>query len=95
MLLTFNVYDLVVLDWLVFVCWRPAAIVLPGTEGRPDYGDLRFHVDALVKGIALCLLAGGGAVRRALRIPPVAALRSRARLQPSPQPVARRDRVQR
>lgn len=36
-------WDLVVIDWLVFCTWQPRFIVLPGTEGHPDYRDYRFH----------------------------------------------------
>ncbi len=46
-LMTFNVYDLIVLDGLVFVVWRPSFIVLPGTEGMPE------HVRGFVKGIVI------------------------------------------
>jgi hypothetical protein len=51
---TFNVFDLLVLDWLLFVLWQPKLMVLPGTEGMPEYRDLRFHVDGFVKGLGFC-----------------------------------------
>lgn len=56
--LTFNLFDLVVLDWLVFVTWRPRFIVLPGTEGLAGYSDLGFHFRGFLKGIMFCLAAG-------------------------------------
>jgi hypothetical protein len=66
MLLTFNIIDLLVLDWLVFVLWRPRIAVLPGTEGMAEYGDWRFHLDGFVKGLGICtvgaLLAAVAAV---------------------------------
>jgi hypothetical protein len=51
---TFNLIDLLVLDWLVLVLWLPRRAVLPGTEGMPEYRDLRFHFDGFVKGLGIC-----------------------------------------
>jgi hypothetical protein len=56
-LLTFNLFDLLVIDWLIFVWLRPAFVVLSGTEGMPEYGDKQFHAVAFAKGIVLCLAA--------------------------------------
>ncbi|MFY1635521.1 hypothetical protein ACN27F_19975 [Solwaraspora sp. WMMB335] len=43
-----NLFDLVVLDWIVF-CWiQPRFMVLPGTEGMPEYRDWLFHLRVLV-----------------------------------------------
>jgi hypothetical protein len=39
----FAVWDLVVLDWLVFVTIQPDFIVIPGTEGLAGYRDYWFH----------------------------------------------------
>ena len=50
-LLVFNVLDLVVLDWLIFVTIRPKIVVLPGTEGAQDYRDYGFHFGAFLKGV--------------------------------------------
>ena len=50
-LLVFNVLDLVVLDWLIFVTIRPKIVVLPGTEDVEGYGDYGFHFRAFLKGI--------------------------------------------
>ncbi|MDR7279086.1 hypothetical protein [Catenuloplanes atrovinosus] len=52
-LLTWNAYDLVVLDWLVFVAWRPALVVLPGTEDMPECRDWRFHAAGFAKGVVI------------------------------------------
>lgn len=52
-LMTFNLYDLVVLDWLVFNAWRPAMVVLPGTEDMPEYRDWRFHLAGFGKGVLI------------------------------------------
>jgi hypothetical protein len=56
-LLVFNAFDLVIVDWLVFCAIRPRWIVLPGTEGMPGYGDYRFHFVAFLKGLVLCAVA--------------------------------------
>jgi hypothetical protein len=50
-LLVFNVVDLVILDWLIFVTIRPKIVVLPGTEGMAGYGDYGFHFRAFLKGV--------------------------------------------
>ncbi len=55
---TFNLIDLLILDWLVFVTWRPRVIVLPGTEGLAGYGDYGFHFRGFLIGLVFCLAAG-------------------------------------
>jgi hypothetical protein len=39
----FNLWDWLVLDWLVFCTLTPRNFVLPGTEGHPAYKDYVFH----------------------------------------------------
>ncbi len=56
--LVFNLVDLVVVDWLIFVTWQPRLIVLPGTAGMAGYRDYGFHFVAFLKGLMLCLFAG-------------------------------------
>jgi hypothetical protein len=56
--LIFNVFDLIVLDWLLFVIWTPRFIVLPGTEGMAGYKDLGFHVRGFLKGLAFSVVMG-------------------------------------
>lgn len=60
---TFNLIDLVILDWLIFVTWQPRRIVLPGTEGMAGYKDFRFHLEASLKGqigiVAVSLVFAG------------------------------------
>ncbi len=62
-MLTFNVYDLLVLDWLMFVKWQPKFAVLPGTEGMAGYSDMLFHVRGffigLVWSVGLALVVAG------------------------------------
>ncbi len=50
LLMTFNLIDWLILDWLVFVTLRPAIIVLPGTEGMAGYRDYGSHFRAFLKG---------------------------------------------
>ena len=56
-LLTFNLVDLVIIDWLVFVTLQPKFIILPGTEGMAGYKDYGFHFKAFLRGTVLCLIA--------------------------------------
>lgn len=57
-LLFFNLYDLVILDWLIFVTIQPAFIILPGTEGLSGYKDYYFHFKGFLKGIGFCAIGG-------------------------------------
>jgi hypothetical protein len=43
LLFYFAVWDLLILDWLVFVTIQPDFIVVPGTEGLAGYKDYWFH----------------------------------------------------
>lgn len=56
--LIFNVFDLIVLDWLMFVVWTPRFIVLPGTEGLAGYKDLGFHFRGFLKGLVFSGVMG-------------------------------------
>lgn len=42
--LYFWLFDLVILDWLLFVTLKPSFVVLPGTEGLAGYDDYAFHL---------------------------------------------------
>ena len=48
----FNLYDLVVLDWLIFIVIQPELVVLPGTEGMVGYQDYFFHLVESTWGLA-------------------------------------------
>lgn len=48
--LFFNLWDLVVLDWLIFCTITPAFLVIPGTSGMPGYKDYRHHLTAFLAG---------------------------------------------
>lgn len=54
----FNLFDLLVLDWLLFVTWQPRWIVLPGTAGMAGYRDYGFHFRGFLIGLTLCAFAG-------------------------------------
>ncbi|HSH80746.1 MAG TPA: hypothetical protein VLA19_19635, partial [Herpetosiphonaceae bacterium] len=51
--MTFNLFDLVVLNYLIFIKLRPDFVVLPGTGGMEAYDDINFHLMAFLKGIGL------------------------------------------
>lgn len=57
-ILVFNVFDLIILDWLFFCTIQPRSMVLPGTEGMAGYRDYRFHFIGFLKGLGFS--AGGG-----------------------------------
>ena len=52
--LVFNVFDLLILDWLVFCTIQPPMAILPGTEGMAGYRNYRFHVIGFLKGLGFC-----------------------------------------
>ena len=54
----FNLYDLLILDWLFFCTIQPRAMVLPGTEGMAAYRNYRFHFIGFLKGLGFCILGG-------------------------------------
>lgn len=56
-LLTFNLVDLLIIDWLIFNTIQPRFVVLPGTEGMAGYRDYGFHFRAFLKGTAGALIA--------------------------------------
>jgi hypothetical protein len=48
--LFFNLWDLLVLDWLIFCTITPRFLVIPGTEGMSGYKDYRHHLGAFGSG---------------------------------------------
>ena len=54
----FNLFDLLVLDWLLFCTIQPRMMVLPGTQGMAGYRDYRFHFIGFLKGLGFCLFGG-------------------------------------
>ena len=57
-LLVFNVFDLIILDWLFFCTIQPRSMVLPGTEGLAGYRDYRFHFIGFLKGLGFSAIGG-------------------------------------
>ena len=57
-LLVFNVFDLIILDWLFFCTIQPRSMVLPGTEGMAGYRDYRFHFIGFLKGLRFSAVGG-------------------------------------
>ncbi|MCB8944960.1 MAG: hypothetical protein H6658_14515 [Ardenticatenaceae bacterium] len=55
----FNLVDLLVLDWLIFVTIQPKIAILPGTEGAAGYKNYAFHFFASLKGVGLSLVVSG------------------------------------
>jgi hypothetical protein len=55
---TFNVVDLVLLDWPL-VAISPRFMVLPGTEGSAGYKNYRFHFRGFLIGTVLIFVASG------------------------------------
>lgn len=59
----FNVFDLLIMDWLIFNTIQPKFTILPGTEGLTGYKDYGFHFRASLKGqigLTLFSLIGAG-----------------------------------
>jgi hypothetical protein len=57
-LLTFNLFDLLIVDWLIVVYWRPQFIILPGLDPElAGYNDYIFHFKGFLKGSAGILVA--------------------------------------
>jgi hypothetical protein len=57
LIFSFNLVDLIILDWLVFCTITPGFMVLPGTEEHPGYKNYRFHFIAFLKGTLLSVAA--------------------------------------
>jgi hypothetical protein len=56
---TWNLMDLLILDWFVLMTLRPSFMILPGTEGLAGYRDYRFHFQKFLKGIVSTLMLSG------------------------------------
>jgi hypothetical protein len=50
-LCAFNLWDWLVIDWIVFCTVTPRWIVIPGTEGHPAYADYFFHFKGFLIGM--------------------------------------------
>lgn len=54
---TFNLWDLLILDWLIFTTLQPKFIFLPGTERIAAYRDYYFHFKGFLIGIVFSLVS--------------------------------------
>lgn len=57
MLMTFNLVDLLIIDWLIIVTLQPRWMMLKGAEDLVDYNDYGFHGRAFLKGTVGIVLA--------------------------------------
>ncbi len=61
--MTFNLFDLLVIDWLIGILLQPRMMILPGTEGLAGYRDYAFHLRGFLKGtvggLVACLVLAG------------------------------------
>ncbi len=65
----FAVWDLLILDWLIFVTIQPAFIVIPGTEGLAGYKDYWFHFQVSFLGLTQWVsVIGGGLILAGLSV---------------------------
>ena len=53
----FNLWDLLVIDWLIFNTLQPKFIFLPGTESLAGYKDYYFHFKGFLTGIGFSLVS--------------------------------------
>lgn len=53
----FNLWDLLVIDWLIFNTIQPKFIFLPGTEGMAGYKDYYLHFKGFLTGIIFSLVS--------------------------------------
>jgi hypothetical protein len=48
-----NIFDLLILDWLMFCTITPRFVIIKGTEGNPGYKNYLFHFIGFLKGIVI------------------------------------------
>lgn len=56
LMMSFNLVDLLIADWLIFCLITPRFIQLPGTEGHPGYKNYGYHFIAFLKGCMFSVL---------------------------------------
>lgn len=54
----FNLWDLLILDWLIVCTFTPKFAIIPGTEGAAGYKDYAFHFRGFLIGTVLSTVAG-------------------------------------
>jgi hypothetical protein len=55
---TWNLLDLVLLDWFLLMTLKPSFMILPGTDGMTGYRDFGFHFRKFLNGIVFTLILG-------------------------------------
>lgn len=54
----FNLWDWLILDWLIFCTITPKGFVIPGSEGHPAYKDYFFHFRGFLIGTVFSAIMG-------------------------------------
>ncbi|MEM0985587.1 MAG: hypothetical protein AAGJ32_05030 [Pseudomonadota bacterium] len=52
----FNLFDLIVLDWIVTVWWRPPWVQLEGAEHMRHHDNLAFHFRGFLAGLPIAVI---------------------------------------
>ena len=55
---TFNLVDLLLLDWLIGCTFTPKFAIIPGTKGAAGYKDYAFHFRGFLTGTVLSVIVG-------------------------------------
>jgi hypothetical protein len=53
-----NLFDWLILDWLIFCTWTPSFAVIPGTAGFAGYKDYGMHFRGFLIGTAISVVLG-------------------------------------
>jgi hypothetical protein len=53
---TWNLIDLILLDWFLLMTLKPRFMILPGTEGMAGYSNYGFHFHKFLSGIIFTLI---------------------------------------
>ena len=53
---TFNLVDLLIIDWLIVEWWRPGFITFPGAEGMDFFGGYAYHFRGFLIGTVFGLV---------------------------------------
>jgi len=88
----FNLWDWLILDWLVFCTITPKQFVIPGSEGHPAYKDYFFHFRGFLIGTAfsavLGLITAGIVIYSQFALSSLSSPRNTRNLEFSPPPLA-------
>lgn len=56
--MVFNLFDALIIDGLILMVFQPQFVIIPGTEGSAGYHDIRFQVEAFLKGCVFSVVVG-------------------------------------